>query len=100
VVWLVARNVWEHKRRDLARQALELVPGVSQQIRDFRRVKMQDGRKVWEVAAKEAQYYDAEHAVVVRAVVLQWFLDDGRVIGLTGDEGRIVLAEHDVTRVN
>ena len=96
---LVARSMWKQHRAELLQTALEVLPGVSQHIQDFRRVKMKDGRKVWEVAAADAQYFDESNTVVVRGAVLSWYLEDGRRIGLEGDQGRIVLDHGDVSRV-
>lgn len=99
VGFLVGRSLWRQHRQDLAQKALEFIPGVSQHIRDFHRVKVQDGRKVWEVSAEDAQYFEDEKTVVVRAVVLSVFLRDGRTVGLKGDEGRIALDGRDIARV-
>jgi len=100
VGFLVGRSLWRQHRQDLAQKALEFIPGVSQHIRDFHRVKVQDGRKVWEVSAEDAQYFEDEKTVVVRAVVLRLFLRDGRTVALKGDEGRIALDGRDVTQVD
>jgi len=99
VGFLVGRSLWRQHRQDLVRQGLEFLPGVSQHIQDFRRVKVKDGRKVWEVAAQDAQYFDEDKTVVVRGAVLQWFLKDGRTVGLRGAEGRIVLEGREVSRI-
>ncbi len=99
VGFLVGRSLWEQNKQDLVEKGLEFLPGVSQHIQDFRRVKVQDGRKVWEVAAEDAQYFDEQKMVVSRRAMLQWFLKDGRVVGLKGDEGRVMLEGHDVARV-
>jgi LPS export ABC transporter protein LptC len=96
---LVARSMWQQHRKELLLTGLEILPGVSQHIQDFRRVKMKDGRKVWEVAAADARYFDETNTVVVRGAVLSWYLEDGRRIGLEGDEGRIELEHGDVARV-
>lgn len=99
VVVLVGHSVWQQHQNQLVQQALKMLPGVSQHIRDFRQVKIKDGRKVWEVAAAEASYFDDSDSIVVRAPVLAWYLKDGRRIGLQGDEGRIELESGDVARV-
>jgi len=99
VGWLVGRSMWQQHKHDLVEKGLEYLPGVSQHIQDFRRVKIQDGRKVWEVAAEDAQYFDDEKVVVIRRAMLQWFLKDGRIVSLKGDEGRITLAGRDVSSV-
>jgi LPS export ABC transporter protein LptC len=96
---LVARSMWEQHRKELLQPMLEVLPGVSQHIRDFRQTKMENGRKVWEVAAADARYFDDTDTVVVRGPVLSWYLKDGRRIGLEGDEGRIRLERGDVMRV-
>ena len=41
--------------RELARQAADLLPDVAQRIQNFHRMKVDKGRKVWEVAASEAR---------------------------------------------
>ncbi len=100
VGFLVARSLWQQRKQDLVRKGIEFLPGVSQHIQDFRRVKVQDGRKVWEVSAQDAQYFEENQTVVVRDAVLQWFLQDGRSVGLKGEEGRIFLEDHEVTRID
>jgi LPS export ABC transporter protein LptC len=99
VVFLVGRNLWRQRKQDLVRRGIEFLPGVSQHIQDFRRVKVQNGRKVWEVAARDAQYFEDDKTVVVRGATMQWFLKDGRTVGLTGEEGRIILDGHAIVRV-
>jgi len=96
---LLGRSLWIQHRQEVVTKGLEYLPGVSQHIQDFRRVKVQDGRKVWEVAAEDAQYFDDDKTVVIRRAVLQWFLKDGRVVSLRGEEGRIKLNDRDVESV-
>lgn len=99
VAALVGRSLWQQHQMEILQQTLEMLPGVSQHIRNFRQVKMKDGRKVWEVAASDARYFDDNDSIVVRGPVLSWYLEDGRRIGLEGDEGRIQLDKGDVARV-
>ena len=96
---LVGRSMWRQHNQDVVAKGLEYLPGVSQHIQDFRRVKVQDGRKIWEVAAEDAQYFDDQKTVVIRRALLQWFLKDGRVVSLKGEEGHILLTGHDVASV-
>ena len=99
VGFLVARSLWQQHRREIAPRGLEFLPGVSQHIRDFHRVKLQDGRKVWEISAEDAQYFQEDNLVVVRNATMELQLEDGRAIGLKGDQARIELAGNDVSRV-
>jgi LPS export ABC transporter protein LptC len=97
--WLVGRSLWQQHGRDVARASLEFLPGVSQHIQDFHRVKVQDGRKVWEVSAEDAQYKQEEQTVIVREAALKLFMKDGRTLGLKGAEGTILLDGRELTRV-
>jgi LPS export ABC transporter protein LptC len=54
---------------------------------------------VWEVSAQDAQYFEESKTVVVRDAVVQWFLKDGRSVGLSGAAGRILLDGREVSRV-
>lgn len=98
VVALVARTV-RQRPEVLLQRGLEALPGVTQHIKDFHRVKVQDGRTVWEVAAKEGSYFERDNTVVVRDAVVEWHLEDGRTVGLRGREGKIVLDGRDVLNV-
>jgi LPS export ABC transporter protein LptC len=97
---LVARSLWQQHGEDAARVGLEFLPGVSQHIQDFRRVKVQDGRKIWDVAAEDAQYKEEDQTVVVRGAALQLFLKDGRTLGLKGTDGQIQLDGREIVRVD
>jgi LPS export ABC transporter protein LptC len=97
--WLIGRSLWQQHQRDLSQKGLEFLPGVSQHIRDFHRVKVRDGRKVWEVSARDAQYFQEANLIMVRSAVMELYMRDGRKIGLKGDEARIVLDGREVKRV-
>ena len=98
VTALVVRTV-RQRPEVLIRQGLEALPGVTQHIQNFRRVKVQNGRTVWEVAAEEGSFFEAENTVVVRDAVVEWHMEDGRTVGLRGQEGRIVLDGGEVKAV-
>jgi LPS export ABC transporter protein LptC len=96
---LVGRSLWRQHRSDVARAALDMLPDVTQRIRDFHRVKVDDGRKIWEVAAKEARYLEDEQLVVVEQPLVSVFLRDGRVVALRGKRGRVFLGGRDLEAV-
>ncbi len=96
---MVGRVMWQQGKATLARQALDLLPGVAQRIEDFHRVEVRDGHKVWEIAAAEARYFEAERRVVVRQPMVRLYLDDGRSVGLKGDEGTVSLDGKDLDSV-
>jgi LPS export ABC transporter protein LptC len=97
--WLLARGAVARRRAAIERVALELIPNVAQRIQNFHRVKVDDGRKVWEVAAREAQYLDTEGLVRVEEPRVSVYLRDGRTVSLRGQGGRVFLAERELQSV-
>lgn len=95
-VFLVGRTMLRQQADDVAVQQLEVLPGVSHHLQDFRRVQVKDGRKVWEVSAEDARFYETDAIAVVRKPMVAWYLEDGRRLGLSGDEGRVVLSDGSV----
>jgi LPS export ABC transporter protein LptC len=96
---LLVRELWSQRKNDLAREALDMLPRVAQRIRDFHRVKVDGGRKVWEVSAKEAQYYQEDKMVAVEEPRVSVFLKDGRMVALSGTTGKVFLDDRDLSRV-
>jgi len=98
--WLLRGGFAARRRAEQTSQAIvDALPNVAQRIQDFHRVKIDNGRKVWEVTAREAQYLESEELVVVDQPVLQVFLRDGRTVGLRGANGKIFLKERELQRV-
>ena len=91
---LVGHSMWQQRQHSGVPAGFELIPGVSQHIQDFHRVKVHNGRQVWEISAKDARYFKDDETIVVRAPVMRLFLKDGRVVGLQGDEARILMDGH------
>jgi LPS export ABC transporter protein LptC len=97
--WLLQRDFAARRRAEQARPILDVLPNVAQRIQNFHRVKVDDGRKVWEVSAREAQYLEGEQMVVVDAPVVDVFLQDGRTVSLHGTGGKVFLHERELDRV-
>lgn len=96
---LLGRDLWEQKKQDLALQALDILPDVAQRIRNFHRVKVEEGRKVWEVSAREAQYYEDEGVVSVEEPKVELFFEEGRTVAFSGRTGRVLLDGKDLSSV-
>ena len=96
---LLTRSFLSQRKADLSRRVLDLLPEVAQRIVDFRRLKVDDGRKVWEVSAREARYFDDEQLVSVEEPSVMIFLEDGRILKLRGKQGKIFLGGQDLQRV-
>lgn len=86
------RNVATRRTRTLADLGADFLPQVAQHIQDFRRVKMKNGKAVWEVKADDAQYFEDEQQIVVQKPEVTFYLEgDARRAHLVGAEGRLAL---------
>jgi len=91
--WQVSRTVGSRRARTLADLGSDFLPTVAQHIRSFRRVKVEKGRTLWEITARDAQYFDKQNEIVVREPQMTFYLADGqRRAHVSGSEGRLVLA--------
>lgn len=98
--WQTWRSAQRSRFRGVASAVRDLVPDATQHIREFRRVKMRDGRPVWSIEAAEARYSEEQERVVVRAPhVVVYFADGKRRAELSGREGYLDLAGKDLDAV-
>jgi LPS export ABC transporter protein LptC len=96
----LARSQWAQHLRSLRTQQLDFLPEAAQRIQNFRRVKMEGDRKAWEIAAREAQYFEDDQAVSVQAPEVSFYLKgDQGVVSIKGDQGKILLSGREMDRV-
>ena len=90
-----------HSEQRLKKLAVGLFPEADQRIQNFRRVKMRDGKKVWEIVARQARYSEDSGEVVVDVPEVSLYFSDGAVIALRCREGRVYLdtGGQEVTRM-
>jgi LPS export ABC transporter protein LptC len=98
IVVLVVR-VMRETPQDLVTLALDIAPGVAQQVKDFRRFKLRDGRLEWEVAAREARIYEGSTGIEIEDVTLRWHLRDGRTVGLSSARGTVTLEDREIRKI-
>ncbi|MEO6029173.1 MAG: LPS export ABC transporter periplasmic protein LptC [Candidatus Binatia bacterium] len=97
----LVRSQWAQHLRSLRSRELDFLPQVAQRIQNFRRVKMEGDRKVWEVAAREAQYYEEDRQIVVDGPEVSFFVkDDQGVVSVKGKQGKILLDGREMDRVD
>lgn len=72
---------------------------VSQRISDFRRVKVKDGRQVWELTAREAEYFEDQGNVLVTEPQVSFFGADGQNIEVKGRQGRIFVSGNNIDKI-
>lgn len=80
-------------------QADDLAPEVSQRIKEFRRVKVKDGHKEWELVAEEAELVADQGEVEINAPKLAFYGGEGRDVEVKGAAGRVFLENGDVQRI-
>lgn len=97
--WLLYRQLSRGAEVAGISGALDMLPGIAQRIRKFRRVKVENGRKVWEVSAEEARYLEEEGLVVVIRPDAAFYTEDGEEISLRSREGRLFLQDRALERV-
>jgi LPS export ABC transporter protein LptC len=91
IAYRVVADVVALRRSDLVNTALQLVPDAAQRIEDFRRVKLQDGQPVWEISAREAQYFESDQRVVIRNPEMIFYEAGAEKARLHSDKGQLVL---------
>jgi LPS export ABC transporter protein LptC len=97
----LVRSQWAQHLRSLRSRELDFLPQVAQRIQNFRRVKMEGDRKVWEIVAREAQYYEEDHQIVVDGPEVNFFVkDDQGVVSVKGKQGKILLDGREMDRVD
>ncbi len=95
----LVRSQWQQHLRGLRSAQLGFLPEAAQRIQNFRRVKMDGDRKAWEVAAREAQYFEDDQQVKVEGPDVSLFLKgDQGVVSVRGDQGKLFLNGRDMDR--
>ena len=92
VIYKVAENLALQKIGEIEQnpmKILDLVPESALRIKEFRRSKVEGGRKVWELTGKEAVYLKAEREAVIKKPWLVFYRETGETMEVNGDEGHL-----------
>jgi len=87
------------QRQEAPTATAHLRADVSQRIRHFRRVKVKDGRTVWELNAREAEYFEDQGQVVVSRPKVSFFGADGQSVEVRGKEGRVYVSGNNLEKI-
>ncbi len=81
--------------------APDLTATTEQRMQDFRRTKVRDGKKVWEIVARQARYSQDRQEVIVEGPEFSLYLESGEIIALKSEGARIALDKEgqEVSRV-
>ncbi|HEU4344653.1 MAG TPA: LPS export ABC transporter periplasmic protein LptC [Candidatus Binatia bacterium] len=102
VAYKVGESLWLNSVREVRRnplKALDYLPESALHIRDFRRAKIEDGRKVWELFGDEANYFkDQKHAVVTKPR-FYYFDKKGNTAETKGEVARLFFADKELEKM-
>jgi LPS export ABC transporter protein LptC len=102
VSYKVAESVWETKVREIRRnplKALDYLPDSALHIRDFRRTKFEEGRKVWELFGDEADYFKDQKEAVIKGPRFYYFDEKGNTAETRGEVARLFFAERELEKM-
>lgn len=92
VIYKVAENLALQKIGEIEQnpmKILDLVPESALRLKEFRRSKIEGGRKVWELTGKEAVYLKSEREAVIKKPWLVFYRENGETMEVNGDEGHL-----------
>lgn len=101
LVWIgyrVAGTV-ARQRHDVVGTALRILPDAAQRLQDFHRVKLENGRMVWELRAREAHFFEEDNRALIQRPEMIFYTDGEQRARLRGDEGHVILDGTDLQTV-
>jgi len=99
IVYYLTVTLHKQKRNEkiIKKMQADVVPEADQRMQNFRRVQVRDGKKIWEISARQARYFEANGEVLVEAPEVFFYAKDGDVIALRCGEGRLRMAKDEKT---
>ena len=102
VGYKVAENLWTIKAEEIRKnplKALEYVPESALQIKDFRRAKIENGKKIWELYGDEANYFKDQKQATIKKPRFYYYNKQGDVAETTGDSARLFFNEKELEKM-
>ena len=98
VAYKVAESIWVMKSREFRRnplKVLDYLPESALHMKDFRRAKIEDGRKVWELFGDEADYFKEQRKAVIKKPRFYYYDKKGEIAETTGDVAHLFFNENE-----
>jgi LPS export ABC transporter protein LptC len=102
LAYKVAESLWVMKAEELRKnplKALDYVPESALQIKDFRRAKIENGRKLWELFGDEANYFKEQKEAVIKKPRFFYYDRKGEATETTGDRARLFFNEKELEKM-
>ncbi|MET0502637.1 MAG: LPS export ABC transporter periplasmic protein LptC [Candidatus Binatia bacterium] len=103
VAYKVAESIWIMNAQEIRRnprKALDSLPESALQLKDFRRAKIEEGRKVWELFGEEANYYKEQKEAVIKKPRFYYYNKKGAAAETTGDTARLFFGERELEKMH
>jgi LPS export ABC transporter protein LptC len=102
VTYKVAESLWIMKAQEIRKnplKALDYIPESQLQIKDFRRAKMENGKKIWELFGDEANYFKEQKEAVIKKPRFYYYNKEGETAETTGDTARLFFNEKELEKM-
>ena len=102
VGYKVAQTIWIQKLREIRNNpltALDYLPEAALKLKDFHRVKIEDGRKVWEIFGDEANYLKEQKEAIIKKPRFYYYGKNGETAETRGEVARIFLNENELEKL-
>jgi LPS export ABC transporter protein LptC len=102
VGYKVAESIWAMKVNEIRRnplKALDYLPDSALQINDFRRAKVEDGRKIWELVGDEARYFKDKREAVIKNPKFFYYDSNGETAETTGATAHLFFNERELEKM-
>jgi LPS export ABC transporter protein LptC len=80
-------------------KALDYLPDSALHVKDFRRAKVEDGRKIWEVMGEEADYFKDQKQAVIKKPRFVYYDNNGEAAETSGEVARMFLGDRELERL-
>jgi LPS export ABC transporter protein LptC len=80
-------------------KALNYLPESALHVKEFRRAKVENGRKVWEVMGEEADYYKDQKEAVIKRPRFFYYDRNGEAAETAGEVARMFLGENELEKL-
>jgi len=89
---LVSRSIKARRTNGRSELGQDFLPQVAQRIQNFRRIKVKQGHTVWQLTAKDAQFYEKRNEIIVREPEITFYIEGGNRKTLISDrEGHLTV---------
>jgi LPS export ABC transporter protein LptC len=102
VVYKVGESLWIMNVQEIRRnplRVLDSLPESALQLKDFRRAKIEEGRKLWELFGEEANYFKEQKEAVIKKPRFYYYNKKGEVVETTGESARLFFGEKELERM-